>query len=53
MRISPKYDVAGGVGDLWNELRRPQPYRWPILAASFAMSGTLLFWITIRHHRTH
>ncbi|WP_370177727.1 hypothetical protein [Alteriqipengyuania sp.] len=43
MRISPKYDVAGGFGDLWTELKRPQPYRWPILAASFALTGLVLY----------
>lgn len=43
MRISPKYDVAGGVGDLWNELKRPQPYRWPILLASCALTGLGLY----------
>ena len=43
MRISPKYDVAGGFGDLWSELKRPQPYRWPILAASAAMTGLVLY----------
>ncbi len=43
MRISPKFDVAGGVGDLWNELRRPQPYRWPILFASCALTGLGLY----------
>ena len=43
MRISPKYDVAGGVGDLWTELKRPQPYRWPILFASCALTGLGLY----------
>ncbi|MEL7782540.1 hypothetical protein AAG607_05820 [Citromicrobium bathyomarinum] len=43
MRISPKYDVAGGVGDLWTELKRPQPYRWPILAASCVVPGLMLY----------
>ena len=43
MRISPKYDVAGGVGDLWNELKRPQPYRWPILFVSCALTGLGLY----------
>ncbi|NCP18948.1 MAG: hypothetical protein GW855_07305 [Erythrobacter sp.] len=43
MRISPKYDVAGGFGDLWNEIKRPQPYRWPILFVSCALTGTILY----------
>lgn len=43
MRISPKYDVAGGLGDFWNEIRRPQPYRWPILLASCAFPAFFLY----------
>ena len=43
MRISPKYDVAGGLGDFWNEIRRPQPYRIPILFASCIIPGLWLY----------
>ena len=43
MRISPRYDVRGGVADFWHEFRRPQPYRIPILIASCLMTGTLFF----------
>lgn len=43
MRISPKYDVAGGLGDLWSELKRPQPYRLPILLASCAFPAFFLY----------
>ena len=43
MRISPKYDVAGGLGDFWNEIRRPQPYRLPILLASCAFPAFFLY----------
>ena len=43
MRISPKYDVAGGIGDFWNEIRRPQPYRIPILIASCAFPAFMLY----------
>ncbi len=44
MRISPKYDVAGGIGDFWTEFRRPQPYRWPILIASCAFPAFFLYY---------
>lgn len=43
MRLSPKYNVGGGVADLWNEIRRPQPYRVPILLASCALPGAMLY----------
>ena len=43
MRISPKFDVAGGLGDFWNEIRRPQPYRIPIILASCAFPAFFLY----------
>ena len=43
MRISPKFDVAGGLGDFWTEIRRPQPYRLPILLASCAFPAFFLY----------
>lgn len=46
MRISSKYDMSGGVADLWHEIRRPQPYRWPILAASCGLTGLLMYSFT-------
>lgn len=39
-------DPVGGLSDFWHEIRRPTPYRWPVLAASLAMTGSLLFWTT-------
>ena len=35
----------GGVTDFWHEFTRPNPYRWPVLAASLAMTGSLMFWL--------
>lgn len=46
MRISPKYDVAGGLGDFWNEIRRPQPYRIPIILASCAFPAFFLYFFS-------
>lgn len=45
MRISRKYNPVGGVTDFWHEFTRPNPYRWPVLAASLAMTGSLMFWL--------
>ena len=46
MRYFSRMDPVGGLSDFWQEIRRPNPYRWPVLAASLAMTGTLLFWLT-------
>lgn len=46
MRFRTRFNAAGGIADFWNEWRKPTPYRWPILAASFAMTGTMFFWLT-------
>ncbi|EDL48501.1 hypothetical protein [Erythrobacter sp. SD-21] len=46
MRYRSRFNAAGGIADFWNEWKKPTPYRWPILAASFLMTGTLFFWLT-------
>ncbi|RXZ65570.1 hypothetical protein [Pelagerythrobacter rhizovicinus] len=45
MRLISRLNPAEGVGDFWAYIRRPQPYRWPILGLSMLMTGTLLFWV--------
>ncbi|WP_374408495.1 hypothetical protein [Pelagerythrobacter sp.] len=45
MRLISRLNPAEGIGDFWAYIRRPQPYRWPILGVSILMSGTLLFWV--------
>ncbi len=45
MKLSSRYNPTGGIVDFWNEIRRPTPYRWPVLAASLLCTGTLLFWV--------
>ena len=45
MRIRSRFNAAGGIADFWNEWKKPTPYRWPILGASFLMTGTLFFWL--------
>ncbi len=46
MRFRSRFNAAGGIADFWNEWRKPTPYRWPILALSFAISGTMFYWLT-------
>ena len=45
MRLISRFNPAAGVGDFWAYVRRPQPYRWPILALSLLMTGSLLAWV--------
>lgn len=46
MRIKTRFNPVGGFQDLWSEFKRPNPYRWPILAASLLSTFTLMFWVT-------
>ena len=43
MRLSKRYNPAGGIADFWNEVRRPTPYRWPVLVASVLSTFGLLY----------
>ena len=43
MRLSKRYNPAGGIADFWNEVRRPAPYRWPVLGASLLSTFGLLY----------
>lgn len=46
MKISTRFNPVGGIADFWQEIRRPTPYRWPVLGASLLCTFTLLFWVT-------
>lgn len=46
MRSTSRFNPTSGIADFWNEIRRPTPYRWPVLGASLLCTGTLLFWLT-------
>lgn len=35
-----------GIADFWTEFKRPNPYRWPILAGSALLTGSLMFLLT-------
>lgn len=45
MRIIPsRFNPAGGIADFWNEIRRPNPYRWPILFVSALPAAFMVWW---------
>jgi hypothetical protein len=44
MRIPSRFNPTTGVADFWNEIRRPQPYRWPFLALSILPVAGMLYW---------
>lgn len=46
MRFPSRFNPTGGIADFWHEIRRPTPYRWPILGLSLLCSFGLLFWVT-------
>ncbi|GAB4475701.1 hypothetical protein [Erythrobacter tepidarius] len=44
MLSKSRFNPVPGFVDLWNELRRPRPYRWPILALSVVPAALILYW---------
>lgn len=44
MLSKSRFNPASGISDFWNEIRRPTPYRWPILALSILPAGLILYW---------
>ncbi|WP_199797781.1 hypothetical protein [Porphyrobacter sp. TH134] len=45
MRFAPsRFNPASGIADFWNEIRRPQPYRWPILFLSVLPVAGIMAW---------
>ncbi|NCP12582.1 MAG: hypothetical protein GW858_00255 [Sphingomonadales bacterium] len=44
MASKSRFNPVNGFADLWNELRRPQPYRWPILGLSILPVAGMLYW---------
>lgn len=46
MRFTSRFNPSGGIADFWQEIRRPTPYRWPILGLSMLCTFALLFWVT-------
>jgi hypothetical protein len=39
-----RFNPVGGFADFWTEFRRPNPYRWPILALSVLPVAGILYW---------
>jgi len=39
-----RFNPVGGFADFWNEFRRPNPYRWPILGLSMLPVAGILAW---------
>ena len=48
MRRLQRLNPGPGIADFWQEFKRPNPYRWPILAVSALFTGSLLFLLTDR-----
>lgn len=46
MLSKSRFNPVPGFADLWNEIRRPHPYRWPILALSVLPVALILYWAT-------
>lgn len=44
MLSKSRFNPASGISDFWNEIRRPTPYRWPILALSILPVALILYW---------
>lgn len=43
MSFFKRFNPVPGVKDFWHEFRRPNPHRWPVLAASMAITGTIFY----------
>lgn len=44
MLSNSRFNPAPGFADFWNEVRRPNPYRWPILGLSVLPVAVILYW---------
>jgi hypothetical protein len=44
MLSKSRFNPASGFADFWREIRRPNPYRWPILALSVLPVTGILAW---------
>jgi len=41
-----RFNVGHGLIDFWNEFRKPNPYRWPILMVSSLPVLVALYWLS-------
>ena len=44
MLSKSRFNPGPGLIDFWHEFRKPNPYRWPILAVSAVPVGAVLLW---------
>ncbi len=45
-----RFNPAPGIVDFWNEFRKPNPYRWPILGASMIPAFLIFGWALSQTH---
>lgn len=45
-----RFNPAPGFMDFWNEFRKPNPYRWPIMAASVIPAVLIFGWALSQTH---
>lgn len=41
-----RFNPKAGIADFWHEFRKPNPMRWPILAASTLPLCVILYWVS-------
>jgi hypothetical protein len=46
MRMIQRLNPGPGLADFWTEFKRPNRYRWPILAGSALLTAALMFLLT-------
>lgn len=46
MAFLSRFNPTSGVVDFWQEFKKPNPYRWPILLASAAPFGLIFWWLS-------
>jgi hypothetical protein len=46
MRMIQRLNPGPGLADFWSEFKRPNPYRWPILAGSALLTASLMYLLT-------
>lgn len=50
MAIRSRLNPTPGLIDFWNEFRKPNPYRWPILGLSAIPAALILGWALSQTH---
>lgn len=46
MFANSRFNPKPGILDFWNEFRKPNPYRWPILAVSMLPFALIFYWLS-------